>query len=114
MTGHLHLHHGLANALILPYAMRFNLPVISPDRVQRLNRLAGLPAEAGGEQLVEALAQFVTNLGLPTHLSELNLPLDAVNWPAIAEETTRMVLLQNNPRPATVADCEALLAEMRG
>ncbi len=114
LTGYLHLHHGLANALILPYAMRFNLPAIPPERVRRLNRLVGLPDDASGERLVEALAQFVTRLGLPTHLSELNQPLATVNWSAIAAETTRMALLQNNPRPVTAADCEAILAEMRG
>jgi alcohol dehydrogenase class IV len=63
--------------------------------------------------LVAALTQFVRGLGLPAHLSELNQPLAGVDWAAIAEETTRMVLLQNNPRPVTAADCEALLAQMR-
>ncbi|MBE7550147.1 MAG: iron-containing alcohol dehydrogenase [Anaerolineales bacterium] len=113
LTGHLHLHHGLANALILPYAMRFNLPAVSPERVQRLNQAFGLPVEAGGETLVAALTQFVAGLGLPTHLNELNQPLEGVDWAAIAEETTRMVLLQNNPRSVTAADCEVLLAQMR-
>lgn len=113
LTGHLHLHHGLANALILPYAMRFNLPAVSPERVQRLNQAFGLPLDADQEMLVTALTQFVRGLGLPTHLNELNQPLDGVNWAAIAEETTRMVLLQNNPRPASAEDCAGLLAQMR-
>lgn len=113
LTSRLHLHHGLANALILPYVMRFNLPAISPERLQRLNRVFGLPPEGAGEALVETLTQFVRRLGLPTHLSELNLPLDAVDWPAIAEETTRMVLIHNNPRPVSVTNCEAILAQMR-
>jgi alcohol dehydrogenase len=112
LTGYLHLHHGLANALILPYAMRFNLPAVSPERVQRLHRIFGLPGEPNSEILVTTLTQFVRDLGLPTHLSELNQPLDRVDWAAIAEETTRMVLLQNNPRPVTAADCEAILAQM--
>lgn len=113
LTGHLHLHHGLANALILPYAMRFNLPAVPTERLQRLNLAFGLPVDAEGETLVAALTQFVTGLGLPTHLSELHQPLEGVDWAAIAEETTRMVLLQNNPRPVSAADCETLLAQMR-
>lgn len=112
LTGHLHLHHGLANALILPYAMRFNLSAVPPERVQRLNLAFGLPVGAEDETLVAALTEFVRGVGLPTRLSELNQPLEGVDWAAIAEETTRMVLLQNNPRPATVADCETLLAQM--
>jgi alcohol dehydrogenase class IV len=113
LTGHLHLHHGLANALILPYAMRFNLPAVPPERRQRLNLAFGLPVDAEDETLVAALIQFVRGLGLPTHLSELDQSLEGVDWASVAEETTRMVLLQNNPRPVTVADCETILAQMR-
>lgn len=112
LTGHLHLHHGLANALLLPYVMRFNLPAIAPERRQILNQIAGLPADAGVEALVERFARFVRGLGLPTTLRELDTSLDAVDWQTIAEETTRMVLLKNNPRPASVADCRAILDEM--
>ncbi|MBE7472234.1 MAG: NAD-dependent alcohol dehydrogenase [Anaerolineae bacterium] len=113
LTGHLHLHHGLANALILPYALRFNLPAIPPERRTRLNRIFDLPREAGGERLVETLTQFVRRLGLPTHLRELNQPLEGVDWAAIAADTTRMMLLQNNPRPVSAAEGETLLTQMR-
>lgn len=109
LTSHLHLHHGLANALILPHVMRFNLPAVSLERRQRLNELAGLSPEAEVEALVERLTRFVRGLGLPTSLRELNISLDHVTWDTIAEETTRMVLIQNNPRPASVAECRAIL-----
>jgi alcohol dehydrogenase len=122
LTGHLHLHHGLANALLLPYVLAFNLPAIAPERRSRLLALAGLPADAGDEQLVAAVAQFVQGLGLPVSLDELPEAatwhdVDQPDWSAtaeaIAEETTRMVLLGNNPRPATVEDCAAILGKMR-
>jgi alcohol dehydrogenase len=112
LTSYLHLHHGLANALILPYALRFNLPAIPTARLQRLNQAFGLPVDTTGEVLVETLTRFVRRLGLPTHLSELNMALTGINWATIAEETTRMVLIHNNPRPVTVADCEAILMQM--
>jgi len=112
LTGHLHLHHGLTNALLLPYIMRFNLLAIAPSQQRTLNEMFGLSAKADGEALVDRLTQFVRNLGLPTHLTELDVSLDDVDWDSIAEETTRMVLIQNNPRPASVADCRAILAEM--
>jgi alcohol dehydrogenase len=112
LTGHLHLHHGLTNALLLPYVMRFNLPAISEARRKTLNTLFGLPAGAGPETLVNTLAQFVDHLGLPTRLRELADSLSGVDWEAIAEETTRMVLIHNNPRAASLADCRDILAEM--
>lgn len=112
LTGHLHLHHGLTNALLLPYVMRFNLPAVSEARRKTLNELFGLPAEAGLETLVNTLAQFVDNLGLPTRLQDLATSLHQVNWDVIAEETTRMVLIHNNPRTASLADCRDILTEM--
>jgi alcohol dehydrogenase class IV len=113
LTSHLHLHHGLANALILPYVMRFNLPALAPGRRRRLCAVIGLPAEAADETIVATLTQFVQSLGLPVRLSELDRPTAGADWAAIAEETPRMVLIGNNPRPATAADCAAILAEMQ-
>ena len=59
------------------------------------------------------LTAFVRRLGLPTRLSELDLALDNLPWEQIAAESVRMVLAQNNPRPATVEDCLRLLEAMR-
>jgi alcohol dehydrogenase class IV len=92
--------------------MRFNLPAVSEARRKTLNELFGLPAEAGLDTLVNTLAQFVNDLGLPTRLQDLPVSLSGVNWEAIAEETTRMVLIHNNPRAVSVADCRDILTEM--
>ena len=112
LTSHLHLHHGLANALIMPYAVSLNLPAIPPQRRRELNDAIGLACNADGDVLVERLTQFVENLGLPTRLSDLDVPLGAVDWNAVADETTRMVLIGNNPRPVSIADCHAILDQM--
>jgi alcohol dehydrogenase len=112
LTGYLHLHHGLANGVILPYVLRFNLPHVTPARRQTLKKSFGLAPDAPDEALISAVTNFVASLGLPVHLSDLNLSLDGVNWDAIAKETLQMVLVKNNPRPVTEADCKALLAEM--
>lgn len=112
LTGHLHLHHGLTNALLLPHVMRFNLPAIAAERRRTLNRIFDLPSVARPEATVLRLAEFVRQLGLPTRMSELDRPLDNVNWQAIAEETTRMILIQNNPREASVEDCQEILSGM--
>ncbi len=113
LTGRLHLHHGLANAVLLPYVVRFNWPSIAPERRLRLSQLFGVAPSDSGERLAESLTDFVSDLGLPTHLSGVNRSLEGVDWTAIAEETMRMVMVQNNPRPVTAADCETLLMAMR-
>jgi len=112
LTTHLHLHHGLANALLLPAVLRFNLPAIPLARQNLLKELFGLEAGTSEEELVVALTQFVVNLGLPTSLSQLNIPLELIDWDIIAEETTRMVLIGNNPRAALITDCRLILDEI--
>ena len=112
LTSHTHLHHGLANALLLPYVMRFNLPAISTERRQILNELFELNATANEEDLVNALERFVEGLGLPISLSQIDLQLQDADLDRIAEETTRMVLIHNNPRLATAADCRTILEQM--
>ena len=113
LTSHLHLHHGLANAIILPHVMRFNLTAVPDQRRHMLHNSFGLDASASDETFVTTLTQFVGNMGLPTSLSELDLVLDDVDWDGIAEETTRMVLIHNNPRPATQEDCRTILEQMK-
>lgn len=113
LTGHLQLHHGLANALILPYVLRFNLPAMAAQRRQTLKEIFNLAPDATDEALAAAVSDFVTGLGLPVRLRDLDISLAGVDWPAIAAETLRMVLVENNPRPVSVADCRALLEEMK-
>ncbi len=112
LTSHTDLHHGLANALLLPYVVRFNLPAIPRTRRQILNELFGLGAAANEENLVHALKQFIEGLGLPFCLSQLDIQLQGADLDRIAEETTRMVLIHNNPRAATAADCRMILEQI--
>lgn len=113
LTSHLHLHHGLANGVILPYVAGFNLPAISAVKRQAMKQVFGLDDAADDDEIVQALFQFVRDLGLPTSLHELDIPLDDVDWETIAEETTRMFLIRNNPREASESDCLAILEQMR-
>lgn len=105
ITGALHLHHGLANAILLPHVLRFNLPAIPADRLARLNRIFGLDPAAPGEALVAVLADFVRDLGLPTQLDPPHLP----DLPGLIDDTLRMAMTPNNPRPVTAGDVKTLL-----
>ena len=61
--------HGLANAVILPHAMRFNAEAV-PDEVRRLGEAIGRPDDPAG-----ALAALVARLGLPARLGECGVTL---------------------------------------
>jgi alcohol dehydrogenase class IV len=113
ICSHLHLHHGTANALILPYAAEFNAGFIAPDRQARLNDVLGLPSHAPEGAMAERLRDLVVALGLPVGLAGLGADLTGVDWGAVADESMRMVMMANNPRPVTLDDCHEILAAMR-
>src|SRR5437660_6278943 len=56
--------HGLANAVILPHAIRFNLDAV-PEELARIGAALGDPDDPAG-----AATALVTRLGLPTRLSD--------------------------------------------
>lgn len=107
-----HLHHGLANALILPYVLRFNAPAIPPSRLKTLKGIFGLDEKQDANDLFEVVKKFNEGLGLPTALADIDIALDGGEQRSIAADTLRMVLIKNNPRTATEIDCVELLEQI--
>lgn len=93
--------HGLANAVILPHAMRFNADVI-PTEIHRIGLALGDPEDASG-----AAARLVERLGLPSHLAECGVTEEDVDVVARMAEGNRSI--GANPRPAGVEDARAIL-----
>ncbi|MGD9148467.1 MAG: iron-containing alcohol dehydrogenase, partial [Anaerolineae bacterium] len=103
------LHHGLCVGLLLPQGLAYNLPVLGDKRPALLAAL-DLPASLTDDQVMDRVKGWLADLGLPSTLSELEIA--GRDLPAMAEEASRMVLLPNNPRPASAADCQRLLEEI--
>jgi len=106
LGGRFRVPHGLANALLLPHVLRFNVPA-APQRYAAAALALG--AERAGSDLeiarrgVDRIAQLVAACGLPSGLAALGVPRDAL--PELARAAMQVTrLLQNNPRPLTEAD----------
>ncbi len=112
LTGALHLHHGLTNAILLPPVLQFNLPGISHERLARLKQTFGLDPESPDEVLIETIIQFVHKLGLPTGLKEVADLSELRDTNYLVEDTLRMAMTPNNPRPVTATDVDSLLDEL--
>ena len=112
LTGALHLHHGLTNAILLPPVLHFNLPAIAPERLAHLKQTFGLAPESPDQALIDAITQFVHDLGLPTSLSEVADPSKLADPESLIEDTLRMAMTPNNPRTVTATDVEYLLNEL--
>jgi maleylacetate reductase len=94
--------HGLANAVILPHAMRFNGAVAE----QELARLA--PVLGDGADVADAVARLVARVGLPTRLRDTGISEDDLD--AVARLSQSSPAVADNPRPVSEADARAILA----
>jgi alcohol dehydrogenase len=94
--------HGLANAVILPHAVRFNAEVAA-DEVHRLGEAIGHPDDPIG-----AIADLVRRLGLPTGLGDCGVTLDDLD--AVARSSQSNGSVKANIRPVSEDDARAILA----
>jgi alcohol dehydrogenase class IV len=114
LGGQFDVPHGVANAIILPWALRFNLGVI-PERARRIAEAMGLHVDGLSkdklvETIFEALEGLIANVGIPRRLSELGVPHGAIKDLArVAASVERIKYV--NPRPITLEDIERLYEE---
>ncbi|MFZ5774443.1 MAG: iron-containing alcohol dehydrogenase [Thermodesulfobacteriota bacterium] len=97
--------HGLANAVLLPYVMAYNL-IGNPRKFAMLAEILGAEVEGkslrdAAEAAVETVYRLNQDIGIPSSLAELDIPADKIPEMAkIALTVTRPV--ENNPRKPTL------------
>jgi alcohol dehydrogenase class IV len=106
LGGEHHVPHGVANAVMLPHVLAFNLPAM-PERYARiaeaLGAQPGRDAIETAERGVALLRDWSRTIGIPPDLTSLGIPADAI--PALAASAMTVTrLLKNNPRPVTHED----------
>jgi alcohol dehydrogenase class IV len=103
--------HGVANAIILPHAMWFNLDVAAPELaraaeamgLEGVNNTDAQMAQAG----IEHVDKLIGGLGLPQRLRDVGVAES--NLPQLAALAFNSATVQNNPRRlASVQEAEAL------
>jgi len=103
------LHHGLANAVVLPAVMAFNRGECKA-RLARVALAMGEPSGAVEDVLagvaIDRVRRLVADVGLPTRLSHAGVK--EPDLPRIAELAFRDASHQGNPRPTTEADLLAI------
>ncbi|MGZ3446998.1 MAG: iron-containing alcohol dehydrogenase, partial [Myxococcaceae bacterium] len=99
------LHHGLANAVVLPSVMAFNRDAVRA-RLARVAIAMGEPTGALEDVLagvaIDRVRRLVADVGLPTRLSQAGVKEQ--DLPRVAELAFRDASHQGNPRPTTEAD----------
>ncbi|KAF1071746.1 iron-containing alcohol dehydrogenase [Variovorax sp.] len=103
------LHHGTLNAILLPAVIRFNAQAESMRKDERLARMAQAMGLGSGDEVAPAVAAMSARLGPPTGLAALDVSPDL--FPRVIEGALKDHCHKTNPREASVADYQALLAE---
>jgi len=97
-------HHGLANAVNLPYGMRWNIEGCE-DKFRQIARTMELKEETGGA-VVERLFALNRELGLPLHLRDIGVKEEHIE--PLSDLAFADFAHPNNPKPVTRADFKQL------
>ena len=97
-------HHGLANAVNLPYGMRFNLEGFE-DKFKRIARAMELKEETG-EAVVNHLFDLNKHIGMPIKLSDIGVKEEHIE--ALSDLAFADFCHPNNPRPVSRDDFKKL------
>jgi len=107
MSSLLDTHHGLANAVNLPYGMRYNIGG-SEEKFRRIARVMEL-SEESGEAVVGRLFELNRELGLPTRLRDAGVKEEHLD--TLADLAFADFCHPNNPKPVSRADFRKLYEE---
>ncbi|HEX8442637.1 MAG TPA: iron-containing alcohol dehydrogenase [Allosphingosinicella sp.] len=88
-------HHGLTNAVIMPYVLAYNRPEIQVQ-ISRLAGFIGL-RQASYEGFLDWILELRESLGIPHRLSDLDIPADLVEQVASMAEADPSAA--GNPMP---------------
>ncbi len=114
LGGALHCSHGAGNGMLLPYVMRYNLPV----RAAALSRIAqlmgeeinGLSSESAAERAIEAVIHLRQDIGVPHRIREFGGTAEQL--PGFAAKSFAIQRLMSlNPRVPTEKDLLGILRE---
>lgn len=114
LGGRFDVPHGVANAILLPLVMRFNLIA----RLEKFGQVAqalgerveGLSVSEAGKRSVEAVVQLSADIGIPGRLSQVRVKAEGI--PQVAIDATNMKrAIGWNPRLVKQEEIEKLYRE---
>lgn len=103
--------HGVANALLLPYVMEFNISA-NPKKFKDIARALGvphicsMPVEEAAEAAITAVKALARKLDIPTTLRHIGIR--EADLPTLAKAAFNDVCTPGNPREVSVQDILAI------
>ena len=106
--------HGISNAIMLPYVMKFNC-LSSLSKFKRIAEamgedVFGLSQREAAFKAVDAIFQLAEDVKIPLHLKDLSIPESVI--PEMAADAMKWTrLLVSNPRQMTLEEVAAIYRE---
>lgn len=117
LGGRFKVPHGVANSLLLPFVMKYNV-VADLEKFSEIAKamgenIEGLSLREAADTAVTALAQLSKDVGIPASLKDVGVTTNDI--PALAEEASKIDrLLNNNPRWLTVKEIKEIYEDAYG
>ncbi|BCJ85621.1 iron-containing alcohol dehydrogenase [Effusibacillus dendaii] len=117
LGGRLGVAHGLANSLLLPVVMRYNVSTnyekFRDIAIALGENVEGLSLREAAERSIVAVEQLIQDLEIPTTLNALNLHPSDEELDVIAQEAFQSGIANANPKDCTVADLRKMIEKIR-
>lgn len=97
-------HHGLANGVMLPAAMRFNIDA-EPEKFLRMARIVR-PSATSGTAFIDWIVELSKAIGMPPSLNELGVSAETVN--RLVGVALKDACHPFNPKPVSEKDFYAI------
>lgn len=106
-----HCSHGQGNGLLLPFVMRYNLPVRAAAFAEIANLLGidttGQSTQEAAEAAIQAIEQLKVDIGIPTRLRDIGVTEEQLK-PFAEKAFGAKRLMRVNPRFPTVDEIETV------
>jgi alcohol dehydrogenase class IV len=115
LGGMFNVTHGVANAMLLPHVMAFNLDAIE-DRLANVARALDLATKAESDQvaarkLIEKMEEWTAAVEIPQDLRKFGVSEEHLD--ALAEAASKVKrLLGNNPKALTLDDMKSIYSRL--
>jgi alcohol dehydrogenase class IV len=103
--------HGIANAALLPFVMKFNLRAC-PEKYKDIavalgNDVSGLSTMQAAEKAIDSVIEMNQTMNIPLNIKELGVSLDLL--PKLVDDAMRSGNLFVNPRLTKPADIQLII-----
>lgn len=103
--------HGIANATLLPFVMKYNLPACTEKMADIAEALGentnGMTKQEAGERAIEAVIKLNQSLHIPNNIREIGVDLEYL--PKLVKDSMRSGNVLINPRLTAAGDIEHII-----